>query len=362
MAVSSCEALDAGAVGRQPPRRAQPARVALRPEQGIRSGSTARNVFLRFRSSSILTRPDVSHASARTEVRGPRGRTRRPRFAYRFLPVSTMVRTGGLHGEDDEGACQEPAERAGLESPGPRARHQRRPDRVLKTGVCGTDLPHLQLDAWAQKTIPVPLVVGHEFVGRVEQAGSNVTGFQPGISSARRHLVCGRCRNCMAGRRHLCPHTQAWASTGRAPSRTTSASDERSVGRGPAHSLTSGVLRSLGTPCTRRSASMSWGRRADHGRGPHRPDGDRRRAPRRRRYVVVTTRIRGDWSSPADGREPGGGPACESLGEVQRQLHMKEASTWAGDVRERGGPGEPAGQHVPRRADRLLGIPSGRRP
>jgi len=81
--------------------------------------------------------------------------------------------------------------------------------RILKTGICGTDLHIYAWDAWAQQTIPVPMVVGHEFVGRVERVGSNVTGFQPGdLVSGEGHLVCGRCRNCMAGRRHLCPHTQ----------------------------------------------------------------------------------------------------------------------------------------------------------
>jgi threonine 3-dehydrogenase len=81
--------------------------------------------------------------------------------------------------------------------------------RILKTGICGTDLHIYLWDAWAQRTIPVPMVVGHEFVGRVERVGSNVTGFQPGdLVSGEGHLVCGRCRNCMAGRRHLCPHTQ----------------------------------------------------------------------------------------------------------------------------------------------------------
>jgi threonine 3-dehydrogenase len=81
--------------------------------------------------------------------------------------------------------------------------------RVLKTGICGTDVHIYNWDSWAQKTIPVPMVVGHEFVGRVERVGSNVTGFMPGdLVSGEGHLVCGRCRNCMAGRRHLCPHTQ----------------------------------------------------------------------------------------------------------------------------------------------------------
>ena len=81
--------------------------------------------------------------------------------------------------------------------------------RILKTGICGTDLHIYVWDAWAQQTIPVPMVVGHEFVGRAERVGSNVTGFQPGdLVSGEGHLVCGRCRNCLAGRRHLCPHTQ----------------------------------------------------------------------------------------------------------------------------------------------------------
>jgi threonine 3-dehydrogenase len=77
--------------------------------------------------------------------------------------------------------------------------------RVRKTGICGTDLHIHSWDAWAQKTIPVPLVIGHEFVGEIVEVGSNVTGFQPGqIVSGEGHVVCGRCRNCLAGRRHLC--------------------------------------------------------------------------------------------------------------------------------------------------------------
>ena len=81
--------------------------------------------------------------------------------------------------------------------------------RVLRTGICGTDLHIRAWDAWAQRTIPVPMVVGHEFVGEVVEVGSNVNDFAPGdIVSGEGHLVCGRCRNCMAGRRHLCAHTQ----------------------------------------------------------------------------------------------------------------------------------------------------------
>ncbi|HOA63049.1 MAG: L-threonine 3-dehydrogenase [Verrucomicrobia bacterium] len=81
--------------------------------------------------------------------------------------------------------------------------------RVDRTGICGTDLHIYKWDAWAQKTIPVPMVVGHEFVGEVVSVGANVADFYPGdIVSAEGHVVCGRCRNCLAGRRHLCRETQ----------------------------------------------------------------------------------------------------------------------------------------------------------
>ena len=80
--------------------------------------------------------------------------------------------------------------------------------RVHKTGICGTDLHIYGWDAWAQKTIPVPMVVGHEFVGEVVSFGANVSDFQVGdVVSGEGHVVCGRCRNCMAGRRHLCAHS-----------------------------------------------------------------------------------------------------------------------------------------------------------
>ena len=81
--------------------------------------------------------------------------------------------------------------------------------RVLRTGICGTDLHIYKWDDWAKRTIPVPMAIGHEFVGRVEAVGSNVTDFHAGeIVSGEGHVVCGRCRNCMAGRRHLCAHTK----------------------------------------------------------------------------------------------------------------------------------------------------------
>lgn len=81
--------------------------------------------------------------------------------------------------------------------------------KVSRTGICGTDLHIYKWDAWAQKTIPVPMVVGHEFVGEIVAVGSNVTDFFPGeIVSGEGHVVCGRCRNCLAGRRHLCADTK----------------------------------------------------------------------------------------------------------------------------------------------------------
>jgi len=80
--------------------------------------------------------------------------------------------------------------------------------RVLRTGICGTDVHIYKWDDWSQNTIPVPMVIGHEFVGRIVEVGSNVTDFFPGeLVSGEGHVVCGRCRNCLAGRRHLCAAT-----------------------------------------------------------------------------------------------------------------------------------------------------------
>jgi len=80
--------------------------------------------------------------------------------------------------------------------------------KVKRTAICGTDIHIYKWDEWAQKTIPVPMVVGHEFVGEVVEVGDNVNDYSPGmIVSGEGHIVCGRCRNCMAGRRHLCPFT-----------------------------------------------------------------------------------------------------------------------------------------------------------
>ena len=80
--------------------------------------------------------------------------------------------------------------------------------KVRKTGICGTDLHIAAWDPWAAKTIVPPLVVGHEFVGEIVAIGSNVVDFAPGdLVSGEGHVVCGRCRHCLAGRRHLCART-----------------------------------------------------------------------------------------------------------------------------------------------------------
>lgn len=81
--------------------------------------------------------------------------------------------------------------------------------KVHKTAICGTDVHIYNWDAWAQKTIPVPMVIGHEFVGTIDAIGSHVRDLEVGdVVVGEGHIVCGKCRNCLAGRRHLCPATQ----------------------------------------------------------------------------------------------------------------------------------------------------------
>ncbi len=80
--------------------------------------------------------------------------------------------------------------------------------KILRTAICGTDVHIFNWDKWAQQTIPVPMPIGHEFVGTISQVGENVFDFKPGdLVSGEGHLVCGHCRNCLAGRRHLCMKT-----------------------------------------------------------------------------------------------------------------------------------------------------------
>jgi len=90
----------------------------------------------------------------------------------------------------------------------PRVGHNDVLIRMRKTAICGTDIHIYNWDAWAQKTIPVPMQVGHEYCGEIVEVGSEVVGFAPGDRvSGEGHITCGHCRNCRAGRRHLCRNT-----------------------------------------------------------------------------------------------------------------------------------------------------------
>jgi threonine 3-dehydrogenase len=90
----------------------------------------------------------------------------------------------------------------------PRVGHNDVLIRMKKTAICGTDIHIYNWDAWAQKTVPVPMQVGHEYCGEIVEVGSEVAGFAPGDRvSGEGHITCGHCRNCRAGRRHLCRNT-----------------------------------------------------------------------------------------------------------------------------------------------------------
>ena len=81
--------------------------------------------------------------------------------------------------------------------------------KIKKTAICGTDVHIYNWDHWAEQTIKPPMVIGHEFVGEIAEIGSNVRGFKPGdLVDGEGHIVCGVCRNCLAGRRHLCKDTR----------------------------------------------------------------------------------------------------------------------------------------------------------
>ncbi|MGD9264536.1 MAG: L-threonine 3-dehydrogenase [Lysobacterales bacterium] len=94
------------------------------------------------------------------------------------------------------------------EVPIPEARTNEVLIKVEKTAICGTDVHIYNWDEWSQRTIPPGLVIGHEFVGRIVEVGDGVSGYKPGDRvSAEGHIICGHCRNCRAGKRHLCPNT-----------------------------------------------------------------------------------------------------------------------------------------------------------
>ncbi len=135
--------------------------------------------------------------------------------------------------------------------------------RVRKTAICGTDLHIYLWDEWSAKTIPVPMVIGHEFVGEIVEVGANVNDFHPGqIVSGEGHVVCGRCRNCMAGRRHLCAHTSgigvnrpgAFAEYISLPMSNVWCTAPASTSTSPRSSTPTA------TPCTRPCSSTCWAR------------------------------------------------------------------------------------------------------
>jgi threonine 3-dehydrogenase len=95
-----------------------------------------------------------------------------------------------------------------MEQPKPEVGHNDVLIKIRKTAICGTDMHIYHWDEWSQKTIPVPMVVGHEFVGEIAELGAEVKGFKVGDRvSGEGHITCGHCRNCRAGRRHLCRNT-----------------------------------------------------------------------------------------------------------------------------------------------------------
>lgn len=96
-----------------------------------------------------------------------------------------------------------------VENPLPEVGHNDLLIKIRKTAICGTDMHIYHWDEWSQKTIPVPMIVGHEYVGEVVEMGSEVQGFSKGDRvSGEGHITCGHCRNCRAGRRHLCRNTE----------------------------------------------------------------------------------------------------------------------------------------------------------
>lgn len=95
-----------------------------------------------------------------------------------------------------------------VDQPKPEVGHNDVLIKIKKTAICGTDMHIYHWDEWAQKTIPVPMTVGHEYVGVIEAVGQEVKSFKIGERvSGEGHITCGFCRNCRAGRRHLCRNT-----------------------------------------------------------------------------------------------------------------------------------------------------------
>ena len=176
--------------------------------------------------------------------------------------------------------------------------------QILRTGICGTDVHIYNWDAWSQKTIPVPMVVGHEFVGRIVEVGSNVKDFRVGdIVSGEGHVVCGRCRNCLAGRRHLCKETNGVGVNrpGAFAEYPFAADDERLASRSGRVARRGRDLRSVRQRRAYRAVvSRARRGRADHRRGSDRHHGRGRGAPCRR---AVRRHHRRESLPPRTGQE-----------------------------------------------------------
>ena len=144
-------------------------------------------------------------------------------------------------------------------------------DQDRKTAICGTDMHIYHWDDWAQKTIPVPMAVGHEYYGRIVDMGSEVRGFALGDRvSGEGHLTCGFCRNCRAGRRHLCIHTVGVGVNARAVSRISPSGQQRLQTPDAVTDIAaSSILRQSTTPHSRKHGRRG---RADTGAG-HRNNG-----------------------------------------------------------------------------------------
>ena len=136
--------------------------------------------------------------------------------------------------------------------------------RVRKTAICGTDIHICNWDEWAQKTVPVPMIIGHEYVGEIARSAARCTGFKVGQRvSGEGHIICGHCRNCRAGRRHLCRNTMGVGvnrpgSLRRVPRASPPSTRSRSPTTSPTRSPRSSIRSA--TPCTPRSASTWWAR------------------------------------------------------------------------------------------------------
>ena len=231
--------------------------------------------------------------------------------------------------------------------------------RVLRTGICGTDVHIYRWDAWAQRTIPVPLVIGHEFVGEIVAVGSNVNDFHPGdLVSGEGHVVCGRCRNCLAGRRHLCAHTQ-----GVGVNRAGAFAELIALPMTNIWHHWPGIDEDVGRhlrPVRQRRAHRAGVPGAGRGRADHRRRADRlhggsggaprRRPPRRRHRPQPATAAswpRG-WA-----RRVTVDPGARNLAEVQRELGMNEGFDVGLEMSgSRRRPARDAGQHVARRPHR----------